>query len=187
MYDFNSPGMEPKWQMTIINKMLECRQHEFLILSKKPEDYRYFTFPSDNIWLGTTVTNNEDAHRIKDLIESTHTYSFGSNYLFISFEPLLNRIVIPEELESIDWIIIGALSRVGKPPLQPDMIWVQEILEFADEHGIPVYMKDNLTRMLLRKGFPEKMNHTFKEGQMVDYHNDDCKCSSCQKHRLAKR
>jgi len=163
MWDWNSPGNESFWYDKIVSKMVECKQHEFLILSKNPAGYKMFAFPQDNIWLGTTVTSELDSHRIAELVNSTHTYGFGTNYLFISFEPLLGYVVIPNELESVDWIIIGGLSRAGKEPQQPDKEWVKDILDFADIHDTPVYMKDNLIWEEPRKEFPHRMKHTFKE------------------------
>jgi len=69
---------------------------------------------------------------------------------FLSIEPLLGPLwpddkprfcfgaYLPDHLS---WIIIGAQTN---PNVQPKRVWVQEILNAADETGIPVLMKHNL-------------------------------------------
>ena len=39
MWDWNADGVEEVWLIKILNKMKECSQHIFQILSKKPEKY----------------------------------------------------------------------------------------------------------------------------------------------------
>lgn len=163
MWDWNSPGVMPEWCRQIIAKMTECSQHIFLILSKNPEGYVNYVFPR-NVWLGTTVTGKSDVDRINMLIGATHSnIVWGSNFHFASFEPLLDEIPITLYFQSLDWIIIGALSREGKEPKQPEKKWVKHLLIQADRHETPVYMKDNLIWPDMRKEFPKAMEHTIRK------------------------
>lgn len=56
-FDWNGERIEKEWLRTILDRITECPQHTFPILSKRPELYdRYgFTYPS-NVMLGATVT-----------------------------------------------------------------------------------------------------------------------------------
>lgn len=66
---------------------------------------------------------------------------------FISFEPLLEYIGgIGLHLNDIDWIIIGAQSGPGGKI--PKIDWVHKIINEADEHNIPVFLKNNLGKLL---------------------------------------
>ena len=58
----------------------------------------------------------------------------------------------------LDWIVIGAETGNRKGRIEPREWWIKAILAQADEHGIPVFMKDNLIpywRFELRRDFPE--------------------------------
>ena len=45
----------------------------------------------------------------------------------------------------LNWVIIGAQT---KPTVMPKIEWIQEIVEAADKAGIPVFLKDNLLKLL---------------------------------------
>ena len=163
MWDWNSPGVKPEWCRQIIAKMKECKQHIFLILSKKPEGFVNYIFPR-NVWLGTSVTGKDDIHRIDTLLGSTHCDVVNrSNFLFVSFEPMIGEIPCSYNITRIDWIIIGGLSRQGKEPLQPKEEWVRRLLFYGHYNGIPIYTKDNLTIVEPRKEFPKAMEHTIRK------------------------
>lgn len=158
MWDWNSPGVKPEWCREIIAKMKECSQHIFLILSKELEGYKSYEFPK-NVWLGTSVTTDEDTERIYELMYLQHK----GNNVFLSIEPLLKR-VNPFSIRRVDWVIIGALSRQGKEPLQPEKEWVTDIIKKIDDfEKIPVFTKDNLTIVEPRKEFPKAMEHTIRQ------------------------
>lgn len=158
MWDWNSPGVKPEWCRQIIAKMTECSQHIFLILSKNPKGYKDYEFPS-NVWLGTTITTQDDEWRHNDLL----SYRDTKIPRFLSLEPLMGYLNIREICKGIDWFIIGGLSRVGKPPLQPPTMAIKIILKKCDWYDRPVYMKDNLVWDKPRKDFPEAMEHTIRK------------------------
>lgn len=159
MTDWNSPGVEPEWNREIIKKMIECKQHIFLILSKDPKGFKYYDFP-DNVWLGTTITNSDDEWRHDDLIMSAPS----NIHRFQSLEPMLGYIN-PKVLMGIEWIIIGGLSRQNKEPLQPPIDAVKEIIQAAYVKGQrSVYTKDNLTIISPPiRDYPREMNHTIRK------------------------
>ena len=54
-------------------------------------------------------------------------------------------------MTGIDWVIIGAQTN---PYKAPEISWVQEIAEAAEECCARVFLKDNLRPLLLPDGEP---------------------------------
>ena len=57
MWDWNANGVRREWLEAILEKIKECPQHPFQILSKRPNRYSRLTYP-DNPWIGTSVATN---------------------------------------------------------------------------------------------------------------------------------
>ena len=74
--------------------------------------------------------------------------------------PLSERMNVLRRQESQVFLalslVIGALTGPGAVPPEPE--WVQNIIDFADEHSIPVFLKDNLDWPEKRQEFPRTMN-----------------------------
>ena len=138
MWDWNSSEVEEEWLLAIIDKMRECPQHTFQILSKKPKGYDRFEFPS-NAWLGTSVTTSADCHRIDTLVDLKN-----ANVKFVSIEPIHGKIDFWFPKEGIDWIIIGAETGNRKGKIKPLNEWITLIIENARTEGIPLFLKGNL-------------------------------------------
>lgn len=121
----------------------ERKDVTFIFLTKQPQNLP-LKFP-DNCWVGVSCTNSKqfiEAHRY--LAENT------KNITFISFEPLLERIVPFDEwllpvylTECADWIIIGQCTPINKNTM-PKKEWVDEIIKSAGEVNIPIFLKNNL-------------------------------------------
>lgn len=124
--------------------MVIASQHTFQILTKRPErmpDYfrsaqepirkhvedlrrkfklpqSEFIWPIPNLWIGTTVENQESTKRI------LHVLKTPAAVRFLSCEPLLELVSIKKEwLDLIDQVIIGGESGPGARPCQLD--WIQ--------------------------------------------------------------
>jgi protein gp37 len=138
--------------------MRECKQHTFLIITKRPDSLYGITFP-DNVWIGVTVCESTQMGRINEL-HYTHC-SQKSNY-FISFEPLI-QFINWKNWENIyqkpRWVIIGGLSIGSGRYISPNWFWIDDILDVVDDagHPIPVYMKDNVDFVGIRKEIPISM------------------------------
>jgi protein gp37 len=131
----------------IVFKACELRpQHQFLFLTKRPENLiKWGRFP-DNALVGATVCNAKMFHaamRTLPFLEAKNKY--------ISFEPLMSPLGIDPRLlsellkVSVNWLVIGGWSG-GKNP--PQISWVREIVDAADKAEIPVFLKDNLWSVL---------------------------------------
>jgi len=130
---------EKMWVEDVLRIIEKYPQHTFMFLTKFPEVYSRYKFPK-NCWLGVTVTNEKEGIKIIHLWGNA-TLEHEFNQLFVSFEPLLSEINY--DLKGIDWIILGAQTNPYKPPRRE---WVENIVEEAKKHGIPVFLKPNLYR-----------------------------------------
>lgn len=144
MGEIFGPWVPHEWQESIFDAIKKSSQHRFYLLTKQPQNLLYWSPLPDNCWVGVTATNEKMAwyamKYLKDIEASVR---------FISFEPLLGRIPndsfwpLLGSLKKcgVDWVIIGAQTKPYKPP---KMEWVQDIIEQADEAGVPVFLKNNL-------------------------------------------
>jgi protein gp37 len=140
------------WLRQIVKVVKDNPQHVFLFLYHFSPHRGVFPY---NCWLGLTVTSYSDANKA---VQFSNTYP--DHIKFFSFEPLLGDPEISDEaFEKIDWIIIGAETGNRKGKVIPKPSWIPELLNAADIHHLPVYMKDSLQpywHHYLRKEFPKK-------------------------------
>lgn len=112
-------------------------QHIFQILTKFPQNIDR-PMP-DNVWLGVSITENKDIHRVKKLLTKQ------AKIKFVSIEPFLRPIYVlsSDFLRKMDWIILGRLTGYGKK-YAPLRTWIEGFEAFAKTMNIPLFMKDNL-------------------------------------------
>ncbi|RKY03802.1 MAG: hypothetical protein DRP56_10800 [Planctomycetota bacterium] len=144
----------------VFTVMNENPQHTFQILTKRSERLRELS-PllnwSSNIWMGVTVEDNDNTHRMDDLRVVPATVKF------LSIEPLLGAVP-GMNLEGIDWVIVGGESGPGARPMQEG--WVLQIKDQCDDASVPFFFKQwggvnkkKAGRLLLGKtwdAYPEK-------------------------------
>ena len=119
------------------NTMAKANQHSFQILTKRPERMAEIlnsgSFPKlKNVWLGTSVENQEFAYRL-DFLRRT-----PASIRFVSFEPLLGMITDPN-LENIHWAIVGGESGPRARPMES--LWVEELRKSCEEQDVPFFFK----------------------------------------------
>jgi protein gp37 len=132
MWDWNADGVKENWLIEILNKMEECLQHTFQILSKRPEKYSRFKYP-ENVWLGTSITSTDDIHRVTDLLNINL-----KNIKFVSIEPIHERIDF--WFTKINWIIVGAETGNRNNKIIPKNEWIESITKNArDEKNSHFY------------------------------------------------
>jgi protein gp37 len=144
MGDWFSDGVQPEWLSTAVSAVRQKPEHEFLVLTKWTENLGMLKETPPNLWIGTSVTCQNDIHRIQEL-----KGALSEVHKFISFEPIHGPIDV--DLTGIDWIIIGAETGNRKGKIKPRPEWVESIRKEAGGLGIPVFLKDNL-RAFLRAG-----------------------------------
>jgi protein gp37 len=161
MSDWFSQGVNPDWIHQIIDAVAKVPEHIFLVLTKRPEKLwilkgfgmESLEMPS-NLWFGVSVTKQQDAWRIPELIRQ-----LPQQHKFVSFEPLHDPL--DPDLAEIEWVIIGAETGNRKQKIVPKIEWIESIFR-AKPDLVPVFMKDNLGQSLKPKGgfiqqFPEAM------------------------------
>ncbi len=137
-----------EWMRQIIKAVDTHPQHTFQFLTKQPQNLAKWNPWPDNAWVGMSIT------------DESYSYSVGlkrtdAKVKFVSFEPLLGSVNL-KYLSWVDWLIIGAETgnRKGKPLLTEVHKWAGEIIEAADEAGVPVFLKDNLKWPEVRREWP---------------------------------
>jgi protein gp37 len=135
--DLFAPWTPIEWRNSVLASIFHCPiPHIFQLLTKNPERIPDIEFP-DNVWVGTTVTNeNQDWKNIVSIKR------VNAKVRFASFEPLLGLIPADMCLGGLQWIIIGKLT--GSKRVKLDTFWISRILYEASQHAIPVFMKNNL-------------------------------------------
>lgn len=135
MSDF--AGWKPEWREEIFSKILQNPQHQYLFLTKRPEEICFST-PLDNVWFGVTVTS----HREKERIAALRKHIQGGHY-HVTFEPMFDDIG-PVDLTGIEWIVIGTETgrRRRKSVSKPEWVW--NLTNQAHALHIPVFMKEDL-------------------------------------------
>lgn len=156
MADLFGEWVPDEWIEEVFAACTKAPQHTYLFLTKNPGRYLDLEnkgkLPrSDNMWYGSSVTGEHIAH-------------FGSSgryNTFLSIEPLLFPINMEVgSFQTAKWIIIGAEMGNRKNKVVPQNEWVDHIVAYCDETGIPVFMKDSLIPIVgdenMRREFPWK-------------------------------
>jgi protein gp37 len=135
MSDLFHEGVPTEFVQRVFKVMNACPQHEFQVLTKRPE--RTLELASElewspNIWMGTSVENAMYTHRIKTL---RHV---PAAIRFLSCEPLIGAIPrLP--LEGIHWVIVGGESGPGARVMEHE--WVEQIRDRCVEREVPFFFK----------------------------------------------
>ena len=183
MADIFAECIPDEWIRDVINACLARPQHNYLFLTKNPKRYRQYRIPTDidNMWYGTTITNELDIYKIISLaLESTN---------FVSIEPILGQFKpgdIKEICSIVNWIIIGAETGKRRKKVIPKAEWIYEIVKEADRKGIPVFMKDSLLPIVgkenMRRDLPVKLQYSEMSQKMKKKLFDVCaKCKAYMK------
>jgi protein gp37 len=137
MSDLFHPDVPVDFIATVWGVMEECEHHIFQILTKRPERMVEILLHDGlkvlpNVWLGTSVENNEVVGRIDDLRR------VPAAVRFVSLEPLIGS-VSDADLTDIHWAIVGGESGPNARPMDP--AWVDEIKDICDEAGTAFFFK----------------------------------------------
>ncbi len=168
--DFFHEDVPAEWREEAWNIMLKAKQHTYLILTKRAENFSKFMpvwwgdYPWEHIWLGISAENQERAdERIPQLL------SIPAVVRFVSAEPLLGPInfrqdwqdyfagwtteseydsrydassPIQVQTERIDWVITGGESDFKEPRLC-DLDWIRSIRDECKSAGVKFFHKQH--------------------------------------------
>ena len=167
-----------QWLADMLDTIERCPTLDFLLLTKRPENWRlrisrvahdfnrdydladewYDGKPPPNIWLGVSVENQKEDHRIEELLK------IPAKVHFLSCEPLLESVNLIPWLDvdartgcaddgpfnTIDWCIVGGESGPNARPMNPD--WARSLRDQCQAAGVAFFMKQMGGT---RKPFPE--------------------------------
>lgn len=133
----------------VFGVMTANKQHDFLVLTKRPhrarayeESFlwnRYGTWPP-NVWLGVSVETQQYAWRIEELLKTSAAVRF------LSAEPLLGFIDL-YPYEGLDWVIAGGESGPRARPCETG--WLRSLRKQSIAIGAAFFLKQ-------LGGFPDK-------------------------------
>ncbi len=125
----------------VLQASADASWHTYLWLTKNPECLPIITW-QQNDWVGVSVPSNEQLESALCSLSRCNASGRGPAVRFISFEPLLGPITLPDEAaEVLDWIIIGAQTGPGAGPVNIE--WISDIQRWGAGHEIPVFIKNN--------------------------------------------
>jgi len=135
MSDLFHKDVPEEFILAVFETMNKAHWHQFQILTKRPERVLKMNKKlrwAPNIWMGTSVENEDYMDRI-DLLRKT-----SAKIKFLSLEPLLGPL--PNmNLKKIDWVIVGGESGLKARPMKLE--WVLDIQEQCQEADVPFFFK----------------------------------------------
>ncbi len=125
------------WIEKIFSIIVKAKWHQFLVLTKRPEEAEKIggwikNIP--NLFLGVSIEDQEaydERASILSKIECAHRW--------ISFEPLLNPIVTEFLDWRCEWAVCGGETGPHARPLHPD--WVRSVRDQCQMAGVPFFFK----------------------------------------------
>lgn len=139
MSDFFHPGAD-KWRSEAWEVISECRNLNWLILTKRPELIED-RLPSDwglgysNVWLGVTVGCRKSLRRARILRQ------IPAAIRFISAEPLLEELDLSPYLSNFHWVITGCeRAKKGERRIM-SLDWVRDVDQQCKAARIPHFFK----------------------------------------------
>ena len=148
----------------MLDKVVECRQHTFIALTKRAEEMRDVLFaqtyasnenPIPNLVGGVSVWDQESADRMIPLLLETNLAT-----RIVSLEPCLGAVDFPEywfpktnkgglqddgsykipsKRIGIDGVILGGESGPGARPMQ--LAWARDVKNQCEAAGVPLFIK----------------------------------------------
>ena len=110
--------------------------HTYQILTKRAERLEELaaSLPwHDNVWMGVSVENQENAWRVD------HLRRTGAKVKFLSVEPLLGPVTL--DLTGTDWVITGGESGPKARPFDP--AWAASVRDQCRAAGAKFFHKQN--------------------------------------------
>ncbi len=123
MSDLFHPDVSVEFIRKVWDVMRDTPRHNYQILTKRPERMAQIVASMtgdvlNNVWLGTSIEDEDAAYRVESLRETP------AKIRFISFEPLIGPVG-PVDLTGVHWAIVGGESGKSARPIKED--WIDEI------------------------------------------------------------
>ena len=131
--------VDPTWRADLFDLIRAAPALDWLLLTKRPQNIRKM-LPTDwgqgwaNVWLGSTA---EDQARFDQ--RWPHLSSVPAAVRFISYEPAIGALRMPDSGPFPHWIICGGDSGKAARPMTPQ--WARDIRDDCKERGIAFFHK----------------------------------------------
>lgn len=141
----NHRSIKPEWRSDLQRLIDETPNLDWLLLTKRPQNFmRFYEWRNrpipENIWLGTTVENQQEANRrIPYLLE------VPASVHFVSCEPLIGPLDLTRWLRptvdkfGLNWVITGGES--GRHFRHADPDWFRALRDQCADAGVPFLFK----------------------------------------------
>ena len=150
MADLFGDWVPDEWIDVVFDACAANPQHQYLFLTKNPMRYEALFLwkrkvtPHPNWWLGATFDTGNDTSTFRDHLWPLHESGW---HTWASAEPLLEDITPYMEWEdTIDWLVIGAMTGPGSKDRQPKKEWVDGLSSAALQRAIPLFQKQSLAK-----------------------------------------
>lgn len=136
-------AVSQQWRSALFDTIHRTPDLDWLLLTKrignvaKMTDVEWGTedWPQ-NVWLGATIVNQEEADRDIPKLLATR----GPRIRFLSMEPLLGPVTLdPCDLACIDWVIVGGESGPHARPMRAT--WARALRDQCAAAGVPLLFK----------------------------------------------
>jgi protein gp37 len=97
-----------------------------------PGDLESWLWPLPNVWIGTSIANQDDADKNIHILRQ-----IPAAVRFLSVEPLIGPV--DASIRGIDWVIVGGESGHGARPMHPD--WVRSLRDQCVAAKVPFFFK----------------------------------------------
>ena len=158
MSDLFHPKVSFSFIEQVINTIIDCPQHKFQILTKRPERMSKFfnnRVVPENCWLGTSVENKKHGIPRIDVLRS-----ILAGTRFLSIEPLLEDLGALN-LKNIHWVIVGGESGIKARQMKID--WVERIQSQCLDQKVAFFFKQ-----WGKWGADGNCRHKAKNGRMLN-------------------
>jgi len=164
MSDLFHEQVSEKFILEIWQVMRETPRHNFQILTKRPDRMaeiigRRVPNALPNVWLGTSIEDDQVINRIDDLRK------VPAAIRFISFEPLIGPVGFVD-LSNIHWAIVGGESGRLARPIREE--WIDEIYEHCANQNVAFFFKQWGTWGKENKRRSKKANGREYKGRVWD-------------------
>ena len=142
MSDLFHKDIPDEYLLQVFQTMVDCPQHTFQVLTKRPARAARFwqrqesfeAWPA-NVWMGTSVEQQQFTFRLNDLAK------IPAPVRFVSAEPLLGGLSLRWWLERglLQWTIVGGESGQQARPMNID--WARDLRVQCKENEVPFFFK----------------------------------------------
>lgn len=146
MSDLFGDWVSDDWIDKVFAACDEAPQHQYLFLTKNPKRYDRLIHmkPRPNWWFGATFDTQDHTKIFRNDLWLLREWEYGW-HTWASAEPLLEDIADSMDWDTIDWLVMGAMTGPGSTKRQPKREWIDTLILSAAIERIPIFMKSSLS------------------------------------------